>query len=78
MTLRNVSRLAFVFSVLLTSQGQRKVVSCKAKITTHAPELQMLASLGPLPSSKCSKTEDIGCSCSYLKLCQHEVITGKV
>ena len=48
-----------------------------AIITVHNPGLHILASLGAWPDSECSKTVEVGCSCSDLKLYQRKIAAGE-
>ena len=44
----------------------------------HEPGLHMWPTPGPGPDSKCSKTVEVGCSCSKLKPCQLKTATDEI
>ena len=68
-----------VFFIVSKIQGKTMAKPFQAlKITASAPGQHMWPNPGPWPNSKCSKTVEVGCSCSELKSARVSTLTGSL
>ena len=81
MRVEKTSSVAFIFSSIF--DRPKTFVTFAPRLDkrynhAHEPGQHMWLSLGPWPYSKGSQTVEVGCSCSDLKPCQHEISTDEI